>query len=417
MHISYFDRQTVTKDKIEKELKRLAKYRHEVSEVVSTRNDSRHEYALTHAINPELHETINNLQKQFSKIEHLVLVGIGGSNLGTEAVHAALDSGKVRLHTLDTTSAIDIERVQNALKGVKAVSKIAVCVISKSGGTAETLVNASSLLDVLKKKFSEGIYKQTIFIGDANTAFMKQGKKLDVTCVAMPAIVGGRYSVGTEVGLIPLALLKHDVDSFVSGINDAASPEFEQLTAEAAARVSVYMNDKFRHYNFFAFEKRLEKLGAWYRQLFAESLGKSLDNDKKTVGKGMLPTVSTPVDLHSIGQLYLSGFEGVFTDFVSFDDDSIDFDVPKTGIAKAYGRFSVAEVAAAIYGGVVGAYQEKQLPYRATVFDEGLAYSLGLFMAMRMREVMYIATLLNVDAFNQPNVELYKEKTRAILKI
>ncbi len=69
------------------------------------------------------------------------------------------------------------------------------------------------------------------------------------------------------------------------------------------------------------------------------------------------------------------------------------------------------------YGGVVGAYQEKQLPYRATVFDEGLAYSLGLFMAMRMREVMYIAMLLNVDAFNQPNVELYKEKTRAILKI
>ena len=129
----------------------------------------------------------------------------------------------------------------------------------------------------------------------------------------------------------------------------------------------------------------------------------------------MLPTISTPVELHSVGQLYLSGFPGVYTDFVSFDDDHIDFAIPKQSLSQAYGRFSMQEVATALYGGVIKAYQEKQLSYRATVFDENLAYSLGLFMGMRMREVMYIAKLLNLNAFDQPNVELYKNKTRAIL--
>ena len=119
--------------------------------------------------------------------------------------------------------------------------------------------------------------------------------------------------------------------------------------------------------------------------------------------------------MHSIGQLYFSGFSSVYTDFVTFDDDSVNYDIPKKGIAKLYGKFDVQEVATAIYGGVISAYQERALPYRSTIFTEDLPYSLGLFMGMRMLETMYVAELLNVNAFNQPNVELYKNKTRAIL--
>jgi glucose-6-phosphate isomerase len=288
-------------------------------------------------------------------------------------------------------------------------------VISKSGGTAETLVNASLVLDGLKKKFGDKIYAQSIFIGDTGTDFMKLGKKLGVTTVAMPKIVGGRYSVATEVGLIPLALLGHDVDAFIEGFSDAQAEEFESMVAESAARLSLYIQKKYTHYNFFAFEKRLASLGAWYRQLFAESIGKSEDRAGKPFKKGFLPTISTPVELHSIGQLYLSGFEGVYTDFVTFDDEDCDYNIPKQGLAKNYGKFSAQEVTTALYGGVVGAYNEKQLPYRATIFDETLPYSLGLFIAMRMRETMYVAELLNLNAFDQPNVELYKVKTKAIL--
>jgi len=415
MYFSHFDIDTLTDTTLTTGKKKLTAYRQRVKTIIETSDTTQPEYSLAHAKNPDLHDTLDSLKKQFKGIQHLVLVGIGGSNLGTEAVHSTLDTEAVTLHTLDTVSATAIDRLVRKLHKVNNAKKIAICVISKSGNTAETLVNASMLLQMLEAKFGKTIYSQTIFIGDQGTPFMKTGKQLGVTCVAMPTIVGGRFSVTTEVGLIPLALLGHDVDSFIAGILDASNEEFESVVAEEAVRMHHYLQKRFRHYNFFAFEPRLEKLGAWYRQLFAESIGKETDRAGKPVTVGFVPTISTPVELHSVGQLYLSGFTGVYTDFVTFDDDSCDYKIPKKGLAKAYGSHTVQEVATALYGGVVGAYQERILPYRSTIFDEQLPYSLGLFMGMRMLETMYIAELLNLNAFDQPNVELYKSKTRSIL--
>lgn len=417
MFLTYFDTDNISPSVVKRHVGTLKKYRTQIDKTIKNRDSKKTEYSLIHAANPDLHTVLDDVKKEFKGINHLILVGIGGSNLGTEAVHSVLDTGKVKLSSLDTVSAIDIENLLNELSSCRSVRKIAVCVISKSGGTAETISNAGVLLGALEKKFKKAIYKQTIFIGNPETDFMKAGKRLGVKTIAMPEIVGGRYSVTTEVGLIPLALLGHDVDAFIEGVIDAGNEEFEPLTAESAARIYAYMKKKYTHYNFFAFEKRLYNLGAWYRQLFAESLGKTKDKKKQPVTIGMLPTISTAVELHSVGQLYLSGFKGVYTDFVTFDDDSVDYEIPKKGISKTYGRFSIQEVATAIYGGVVGAYQEKQLAYRSAILDENLPYSLGLFMAMRMREVMYVAYLMGVDAFDQPNVELYKDKTRSILKI
>lgn len=415
MFFSYFDIDSVTDGGIKLGIKKLQTYRSHIQKVRLENDSTKPEYSLVHAQNPALHDTIDLLKKQFKGIQHLVLIGIGGSNLGTEAIHSVLDEGNVKLHTLDTVSAQNVDLLLKELKGLKSAKKLAVCVISKSGNTAETLVNAGVLLDTLEKKFKKAIYDQTIFIGNPGTDFMKAGKRLGVTTIAMPEIVGGRYSVATEVGLIPLALLGHDTDAFITGILDATTDEFESVAAESSVRLNSYISKKFTHYNFFAFESRLYKLGAWYRQLIAESIGKEIDRAGNKVTKGFVPTISTPVELHSVGQLYLSGFDGVYTDFVTFDDDITNYSIPKKGIAKTYGKFDMQEVATALYGGVMGAYQERSLPYRSTIFDEELPYALGLFMGMRMLETMYVAELMNIDAFTQPNVELYKNKTRAIL--
>ena len=272
------------------------------------------------------------------------------------------------------------------------------------------------ILDDLKTKFGEAVLAKTIFIGSAGTDFMKQGKKMKVQCIAMPDIIGGRYSVATAVGLVPLTLLGHDVDEFIAGYVDAAHETLESVVADSAARLAVYHQLKYSHYNFFAFETRLEKMGNWYRQLFGESLGKEKDINGKYITNIMVPAISTPVELHSVGQLYMSGVPAVYTDFVTFDDDELDVMLPKSNkLAPKLKGYSLQEVATALYGGVIGAYQEQQLPYRATIFEEELAYSVGQFMAMRLREVMYIAHLLNLNAFDQPNVELYKTKTKEIL--
>jgi glucose-6-phosphate isomerase len=415
MRLSFTDHEIVTKTAVERETKRLATYRTHITAVKDELDAAKPEYSLVHASQSSLHDTLDTLKKQYKEINHLVLVGIGGSSLGVEAVHAVLDTGTVKLTVLDTLASNELAAVTTELKQIKNPKKVAICIISKSGGTTETLVNASVLLDSLKQTWGEKLASQVLFIGDPGTDFMKQGKRMGATCIVMPKIVGGRYSVGTEVGLVPLALLKHDTDSFIEGFLHASDEEIESATAESAARLYTYIQKGHRHYNFFAFEKRLATLGAWYRQLFAESIGKSHDRAGKPVSKGMLPTISTPVELHSIGQLYLSGFTGVYTDFVTFDDETIDQTVAKQGLAKAFSRFSVQEITTALYGGVVGAYHDKKLPFRTAIFEDALAYELGLFMAMRMRETMYVAELMNVDAFDQPNVELYKQRTKAIL--
>lgn len=415
MRLSFFDLPSVTPHAVASEVKKLASYRTEVAKVLSSNNNKRPEYALIHPSDQTLHETLATLTKQYKSIKHLIVIGIGGSSLGVEAVHTFLGQKTVKLSVLDTVAAYEIEILLTQLKGVKKASDVAVCVISKSGNTTETLVNAGIVIEALTKKFGKNFTTQTIFIGDPNTAFLKTGKRLGATIVTMPAKIGGRYSLATEVALVPLALLGHDVDEFIEGLLDANTEAFENTVAESAARLSLYLKKKSEHYCFFAFDKRLSLVGAWYRQLQAESLSKETDRAGKPAPKSFMPHIATPVELHSLGQLYLTGYKGLYTDFVTFDDEMHDLSIPKTGLAKTFSRFSTGEVVTALYGGVVGAYVEKGLPHRATIFDESLTYSLGLFMGMRMRETIYVAELLNLNAFDQPNVELYKQKTKQIL--
>jgi glucose-6-phosphate isomerase len=417
MHVTYFDADIITEKKLATELRRLSKYRDIVREIAATGDASRPEYALAAAKDPALHVALAQLAQHFKKCTHVVLVGIGGSSLGLEAIHAALPETGVKLHVLDTVSATTLTQTLALISNRKRVTDLAVCIISKSGTTTETLANAQIVLKELVAVYGKSVYSQCIAVGDAATPLMQFAKRHRMHTVAMPAAVGGRYSVATAVGLVPLTLLRHDVDTFIDGVVDAITPECESVAAEDAARVYRYLVAGAQHYNFFAFEPRLASLGAWYRQLMAESLGKAETRSNKPLTIGCIPTISTPVELHSIGQLYLSGFPGVYTDFVSFDDDTVDFPLSRQGLGGGLGGHTIAGVAAALYGGVVAAYQERQLPYRATVFADDLSYSLGLFMGMRMLETMYIAELMDVSAFDQPNVELYKQKTKAILGI
>lgn len=418
MFISYFDDKRVVEKNLSATEKKLAPYRETIATALRENTNTVSEYSLYHCKDFDLHETLAAVKKQFKAVKHVVLVGIGGSSLGIEAVHQVLDQGKVKLTVLDTISAHAIDLTLKELLAYKKVEQYAICIISKSGRTTETLANASVLLDALVAEKGESVYGQTIVVSDPGTELMQYAKKRGLMMVAMPAIIGGRYSVATAVGLIPLTLLGHDMDEFIAGYLDASEERFESLVAESASRIAVYHKLKYHHYNFFAFEPRLAALGGWYRQLFAESLGKEVDIHGKPVTFAMVPTICTAVELHSVGQLYMSGVPQTYTDFVTFDDEFIDMKISRSSkIIPALKGYSLQEVIAALYGGVMGAYQERQLPYRATIFEESLPYSLGLFMAMRLREVMYVAKLLEVNAFDQPNVELYKIKTKEILNI
>ena len=418
MFISYFDDSKITEKSLTAAQKKLNGYQEHIEQVTQDNDLSVPECSLTYCKDFALHEELLQVKKKFKNVKHLILVGIGGSSLGLEAVHAVLDDGKVELSVLDAISAHSLDLLLQKLLALKSIKNVAICVVSKSGKTTETLANAAVLLETLQSKFGEAVYAQTVFIGDTGSPLQKYAKLKSSWYIAMPNSIGGRYSMATAVGLVPLTILGHDVDDFIAGYLDASLPRYESLVADSAARISLYHQLKYQHYNFFAFEPRLEKLGRWYRQLFAESLGKETTTAGKSVALAMVPTISTPVELHSVGQLYLSGVPKTFTDFVTFDDELIDIKIPKTTkLASSMKSYTLQEISTGLYGGVIAAYQERKLPYRTTIFEESLPYSLGLFMAMRLREVMYTAHLLQVNAFDQPNVELYKVKTKEILSL
>jgi len=416
LNISFHDDARVSEARIKRNLTRLQNYRKVLREAETGADQSRPELALYAAKDSDLHETVDTLREHYKRAKALVLIGIGGSSLGFEAVYSVAGKGQRAVYVLDALSVSKLEAVKLALKSYRKAEDIVVCVVSKSGTTTETISNASVFLAEMIEKYGTKFHHQVIWISDQGSPMYQYGKKQGGHSVSVPAAVGGRYSVATAVGLVPLALAGVDTEEFITGFLDASSSTLESVAAESAARLALYHELKYVHYNFFAFEPRLEKVAAWYRQLMAESLGKGERIDGTPMPYALVPTLSTPTELHSVGQLYFSRITSVYTDFLSFDDATLDVFLPKKDkLTGKLAKYSMQEIATALYGGVIAAYQERQLPYRATILDDNLPYALGVFMAMRMREIMYTAELLKVNAFNQPNVELYKEKTKSIL--
>lgn len=394
----------------------LEEYRTHVRGVVEARGFSHPESAIATASDELMRDVVNHIAKQLGKVTDVVVVGIGGSSLGVEAIHSALRTSRSpHLHILDAVSDHNLNLLTRALRTTPKEA-LAVCVISKSGSTTETLTNAEVLFTELTQLYGEEIYDRVVCIGDRDNPLLETGTSLGTHIVSVQKAIGGRFSAFSAIGLTPLRLLGYDIEALLEGLAQTMREECDVIAAEGASSLYQQLESGVRAVNFFTFDTRLEKLGHWYRQLTAESLGKSEDVSGNPVELGFLPTISTPVELHSIGQLYFSGFKGVLTDFISVADHELLYTVQTHPVlAKAVAGKSMQEVAFAIEGGVVAAYDERNLPYRRTTLARISERELGLFMGVRMLETMYLAKLLKVDAFSQPNVELYKQKTREIL--
>jgi glucose-6-phosphate isomerase len=159
-------------------------------------------------------------------------------------------------------------------------------------------------------------------------------------------------------------------------------------------------------------------LGHWYRQLLSESIGKNRTKEQDPFTHQLLSVVSSSTDLHSMAQLFLSGYKNLYTDFVFCQD------ADRTPLSKDHwlleqsaflrGR-NAGAVAGAIRQGVLNAYDDVELPYRVTELKSSSAYEIGKIMAARMAETMILGRLMDIDPFDQPQVELYKKHTRALL--
>jgi glucose-6-phosphate isomerase len=240
----------------------------------------------------------------------------------------------------------------------------------------------------------------------------------------IPAQLGGRFSVLSAVGLFPLCMIDIDIDQLLAGaryMRDICLSNEDNYAVQTAAWQYALLQQGYDISNLFLFSNELQSCGKWWRQLMGESLGKAQSIDGQKNEQTFVPTVSVgSTDLHSVGQLYLANVAKIITQFVVVEQNHFELMLPDyakffSPLVKDIQNKSLADIMRAIFSGVQKAYIKKDLPFCTVTFPEKNAYYIGQFLQYKMFEICYIAKLLNIDPFDQPEVETYKIETREIL--
>ena len=228
----------------------------------------------------------------------------------------------------------------------------------------------------------------------------------------------------SAVGLFPLSVAGIDLTEFLRGAQQAVKDGVSQDLSVNHSLISaclthLHVQQGRSIHNSFFFSPKFEALGKWYRQLMGESLGKEHDKNGTAIHAGIVPIVSIgSTDLHSMAQLYWGGPDHLYTNLIhSFTGDihATPTQLALPGLIAHIQNTSIESVMKALYGGVKAAYQKKERPYAEIDLEQADAYELGYYLQFRMIEIMYLAHLMNLNAFDQPAVELYKEVTRNLL--
>ena len=412
----------------------LIPYVTELAEMMraGTSGRSAHEESLLLPTDPGVLLAAQIMKERYAStaLKYVVVVGIGGSNLGTKAVYDALygneDLGRTRMPKLlflDTVSTPLVTALEEILLSATTSKEILVNLISKSGTTAESIANFEVVYEALKKRFAD-IDSRIVCTTDVDSALWTLGKERSFGLLPIPLHVGGRYAVFSLVGIFPLLLAGVPVEEFRKGGTEMlhASTSLEQENnpaTRAAEELFTAMHEGCTMLNIFHFNPELESLGKWERQLIAESLGKEKDLDGNIVYAGITPIVSIgSTDLHSMAQLYFGGPRDKFTMLIRATEHTearVPTDGVLTSLVGGISGKSQAAIMEAIVAGVAGAYQKNALPFISVRLPSVSAYTLGLYMEWRMATVMYTAKLMQLNPFDQPNVEDYKSGTRKIL--
>ncbi len=376
-------------------------------------------------------ETIN--QKKALKPSLLIVIGIGGSNLGTLAVQEALygklynDSNpEIKIYYADTVDTEYMTALLTIMESYLSQQKVILLnVVTKSGTTTETVANFEVLLEVLIKYYPTNYRDHVVVTTDKDSLLWNKTMEEGYTLLEIPRFVGGRYSVLSVVGLFPLGMIGCDIQQLLAGaqsmLDRCTSATFEE---NKAATTATIMYEQYKQcitiQDMFLFVLQLEGLGKWYRQLMGESIGKEFDKHDNKVEIGITPTVSIgSIDLHSVGQLYLGGPHDKNSTFVSVEKHKNNLLVPADAsfdtLVPGINNKSFAEIMDAILQGVKKAYQKQRRPFISITLSECNEYYIGQFLQYKMIEMVYLGYLLNINPFDQPNVELYKKETRTIL--
>lgn len=369
----------------------------------------------------EIKKLVNRLKRK--KIKNLVILGIGGSSLGTETIFDALlhpfhnyssdlRNGLPQYFILDNIDPHKINRIAAMIE--KDIQHTLLVVISKSGETPETISQFMIFKKLMetKKDFKERI----ILITDHKKGILKAiADKEGYSVLNVPDGVGGRFSVLTPVGLFPTAFMGIDIDTIARGASDMADhikkKKYRDNVAIVLASVLYLMDRSGKNIHvIMPYCERLSGFADWFRQLEGESLGKE--------SLGPTPTKSMGVtDQHSQLQLYAEGPKDKCIMFLysAKEKRPIPGTFPYIDELNYLAKKDLAELFHAEFLGTSLSLTEAQTPHFTVLLNDIDAYNLGAVFFLYEMAIAYLGYLYNINPFDQPGVELGKIYTRAIM--
>ena len=333
---------------------------------------------------------------KYKKIDNINLIGMGGSILGTEAIYDFLKfkiKKKINFYN-NLNNKINFKNKKNILN----------LIVSKSGNTLETISNFNIIINSQKKN-------KNIIITEKKSSFLTQlGNKLKAEIIEHKNYIGGRYSVLSEVGMLPAGLL---------GLNERKFKSLNKLIEN-----KYFLNQLIYNVNFIFncvsrgkknsvilnYDENSDNLFKWYQQLTAESLGKN--------NKGIFPIISSmPKDNHSLLQLYLDGPKNNFFTFFGTLNEKTNQLTNK----NLFGKFSILknknlnQIIKAQRQATQTVFKRKKIPFRSFEILKRNEETVGELFTFFVLETILLGRLMEVNPFDQPSVELIKNETSKLL--
>ena len=336
-----------------------------------------------------------NLTDKYKKYSNFRIIGLGGSSLGTQAINQFLKHKvKKKFTFIDNLE----PKIENKFKKKKFVNLI----VSKSGNTIETIVNANILI---KKE------DKNIFITENRKSYLYSlAQRLKADIVHHNNFIGGRYSVLSEVGMLPAQLMNLNPKKFKQFNSLIKNKNFvDNLISNVASTIYFLKQKKFNSI-VINYDVDSENLFKWYQQLIAESLGKHK--------KGLLPIISNmPKDNHSVMQLYLDGFtNNFFTFFYVKENKSEKINNKDILVSQKFLRNkNISDILYAQKKATEKVFSNKKIPFRSFEVLDRSEKTLGELFSFFILETILLGKCMKLNPFDQPAVELIKTETKKIL--
>ena len=366
-------------------------------------------------------DDINEVVKTIrANSQTLVVIGIGGSYLGAHALIELLTPyyPNKDFNVIFLGKDMSASYLYETLEHLKTID-FSVNVISKSGKTIEPAIAFRMVKNLLIEKYGSDYYKYIYVTTSKDNSILNEEAKIEgYKTFYIPASIGGRYSVITVVGLLPLAAIGVNIYNFLKGIINASQELLTLPFAENPALLyasirNILYNKKYNLEIFTSFEPKMQYFGEWLKQLFAESEGKE--------HKGIFPVNLTySTDLHSVGQYVQDGLRNMFETFIDIKKERHQAIIEKDeknldGLNYLAGR-DVKFVKDQAMAGTIAAHVAGGVPVLEVELKDNSVEAYGEMVYFFMLTCGVSGYLLDVNPFNQEGVEAYKKNMFALLK-